>query len=150
MGEEKLFKGRNGDFILTDTAVIIKRKLKGFIWGGGYLRGEKTIPYSSIIAVQLKKAGILVGYLQLTLKGGSEAKAGWSESIKDENTITFDPNGNKNFEEAKRLIEGRIAREGSVCVASGADELAKLANLKEKKIITEEEFNAKKKQILGL
>ena len=74
MGEEKLFKGRNGDFILTDTAVIIKRKLKGFIWGGGYLRGEKTIPYSSIIAVQLKKAGILVGYLQLTLKGGSEAK----------------------------------------------------------------------------
>ena len=34
--------------------------------------------------------------------------------------------------------------------SSGLDDLEKLANLHEKGIITEEEFNAKKKQILGL
>ena len=33
---------------------------------------------------------------------------------------------------------------------SQADELKKFADLKEQGIITEEEFNAKKKQILGL
>jgi len=73
---QKEFKGYNGTIILTDTGVIIKRGVKGFLLGGGMLRGDKTIPYSSIVAVQLKKAGLVAGYLQLTLKGGSEAKSG--------------------------------------------------------------------------
>jgi len=55
--QQKEFKGYNGTLILTNTGVIIKRGIKGFLLGGGMLRGDKTIPYSSIIAVQLKKAG---------------------------------------------------------------------------------------------
>jgi len=146
---QKEFKGRNGFLILTDNNVIIKRGVRGVLLGGGMLRGDKTIPYSSIVAVQLKKAGLTPGYIQLTLKGGSETKSGLFESIKDENSINFRNGQNKNFEEAKRLIEEKI-NNASVSENNNLNELEKLAELKEKGIITEEEFNAKKKQILGL
>ena len=154
----KEFKGYNGILILTDTGVIIKRGMKGFLWGGGMLRGDKTIPYSSIVAVQLKKAGMMAGYIQLTLKGGSEAKSGLFQSAIDENSINFHAgkfhsafggNNNELFNEAKTLIEEKI-NSVDVLKSSGLDELEKLATLKEKGIIDEDEFNAKKKQLLGL
>jgi len=147
---QKEYKGYNGTLILTDTGVIIKRGAKGFLLGGGMLRGDKTIPYSSIIAVQLKKAGLVAGFLQLTLKGGSEAKSGLFQSTTDENTVNFHSRRNKIFEEAKQLIEERINSNGTPAKSSNLDELEKLAELKAKGIITEEEFNAKKKSILGL
>ena len=90
------------------------------------LRGDKTIPYSSIVAVQLK-AGLTPGYIQLTLKGGSETKSGLFESIKDENSINFRNGQNKNFEEAKRLIEEKI-NNVSVSENNNLNELEKLAN----------------------
>lgn len=108
MQEQKEFKGYNGSITLTDKAVIITRGLKGFLFGGMKLRGDKTIPYSRIVAVQFKKAGLVAGYLQLTLMGGSEAKSGLFESTMDENTVNFHSGQNKNFEEAKELIENRI------------------------------------------
>ena len=145
------YKGYNGTIILTDAGVIIKRGAKGFLLGGGMLRGDKTIPYTSIVAVQLKKAGMTAGYLQLSLKGGSEAKSGLMQSTTDENTVNFHARKNKDFLEAKEKIEARISQSsGSQQSHSGADELEKLAELKEKGIITEEEFAAKKKQLLGL
>lgn len=150
----KEFKGYNGTLILTDTGIIIKRGAKGFLLGGGMLRGDKTIPYSSIVAVQLKKAGMTAGYIQLTLKGGSEAKSGLFQSTTDENSINFHSafggNNNELFNEAKKLIEERINAVNSPAKNNGLDDLEKLAVLKEKGIISEEEFQAKKKQLLGL
>jgi len=148
--DQKEFKGYNGTLILTDTGAIIKRGAKGFLLGGGMLRGDKTIPYSSIVAVQMKKAGMTAGDLQLTLRGGSEAKSGLFQSTKDENTVNFHSGKNKIFEEAKQLIEERINAGSQSNKSSNLDELEKLAELKEKGIISEEEFNAKKKSILGL
>jgi len=146
------YGGYNGTLILTDTMVIIKRGVKGVLLGGGSLRGDKSIPYSSIAAVQLKKAGLTAGYLQLTLVGGSEAKGGLVQATTDENTIMFYASGNKKFEEAKQLIEQRIAaaRSGAGQQRSDADELAKYAELRDKGTITEEEFQQKKKQLLNL
>ena len=135
--------------ILTDTGVLIKRGLKGFFLGGGFLRGDKTIPYSSIIAVQLKKAGMTAGYLQLTLKGGSEAKGGLFQSATDENSVSFYNWKNKDFEEAQGQIIKRIHGDPQK-TTSNLDELEKLAGLKEKGIITQEEFEAKKKTLLEL
>lgn len=148
----KEFKGYNGTLILTPTGVIIKRGVKGFLLGGGMLRGDKTIPYKSIVAVQLKKAGMLAGYIQLTLTGGSEAKAGVFQSTKDENSINFHASGGNNdkFEEAKRLIEERISADSNTPQNNPLNDLEKLAELKDKGIITDEEFQQKKKQILGL
>lgn len=152
--KHKEYKGYNGTLILTDTGVIIKRGAKGFLLGGGMLRGDKTIPYSSIVAVQLKKAGMTAGYIQLTLKGGSEAKSGLFQSATDENSINFHSafggNNNELFADAKRLIEERINSVNSPVKNSGLDDLEKLASLKDKGIISEEEFQAKKKQLLGL
>ena len=149
MSEPKEFKGYNGTLILMDSGVIIKRGLKGFLLGGGMIRGDKTIPYSSIVAVQLKKAGLTAGYLQLTLKGGSEAKGGLFQSATDENSINFYGGKNKLFEEARGLIEKRMG-EGPHKTSSNLDELEKLAGLKEKGIITQEEFEAKKRSLLGI
>jgi hypothetical protein len=145
------YKGYSGTIILTDTGVIIKRGAKGFLLGGGMLRGDKTIPYSSIVAVQLKKAGMTAGYLQLTLQGGSEAKSGLMQSTTDENTVNFHSRKNKDFIEAKQRIEEKISQVSGQPqqASSDADELEKLASLKEKGIITQAEFEAKKKQILG-
>jgi len=146
--EQKEYRGYNGTLILTDTGVIIKRGVKGFLLGGGMLRGDKTIPYSRIVAVQLKRAGMVAGYIQLTLMGGSEAKAGLFQSTRDENSINFHFRKNEIFEEAKKLIEQHIGQNGHK--HSVMDDLEKLANLKEKGVVTEDEFQAKKKQLLGL
>jgi hypothetical protein len=148
MAESKEYKGYNGTLTLTDTGVIIKRK-KGFLLGGGKLRGEKTIPYSNIIAVQLKKAGWTGGYLQLTLAGGSGGKGGLFRSTMDANTVCFYKSKNQNFEEAKEIIERHISG-GSQKATSNLDELERLASLKEKGIITQDEFDAKKKSLLNL
>ena len=151
--EEKIYKGYNGSLIINDSWVVIKRGAKGFILGGGMLRGDKSIPYSSIVAVQLKKAGFTAGYLQLTLTGGSEAKSGLFQSTTDENTINFHNLGKNNelFSEAKNLIEEKMqeSRSGNH-KKSEADDLEKFSQLRDKGIITEEEFQAKKKQLLGL
>ena len=144
------YKGYNGTIILTDAGVIIKRGAKGFLLGGGMLRGDKTIPYTSIVAVQLKKAGMVAGYLQLTLKGGSEAKSGLMQSTTDENTVNFHSRKNKDFLEAKEKIEARISQtSGSQQSRSSADELEKLAALKEKGILSQAEFDNEKAKILG-
>lgn len=149
MPEEIEFKGYNGTLVLTPTGAIIKRGLKGFLLGGGMIRGDKTIPYRSIAAVQLKKAGLTAGYFQLTLIGGSDAKGGLFQSVTDENTVNFYHGSNKKFEEAKRLIEERINGSSTVQPRSPLDELEKLAALKDKGILTDEEFQTQKKKLLG-
>lgn len=149
---DNVFEGRSGTLILTETGVIIKRS--GALLSG-HAAGEKNIPYKSITAVQFKKAGITVGFLQLTLQGGVEAKGGALEAVKDENTITFGTEEKtQEFERAKNIIEQKIVEANNTNTASSnindLDQLEKLASLKDKGIITEEEFHAKKKQILKL
>ena len=41
----KEYKGYNGIIILDDKSVTIKRGLRGILLGGGFLRGDKTIPF---------------------------------------------------------------------------------------------------------
>jgi len=147
---DKEYKGYNGTLLLTSTGVVIKRGAKGFLFGGGMLRGDKTIPFSSIVAVQLKKAGMTAGYLQLSLRGGSEAKGGLFQSTTDENTVNFYSGSNGKFAEAKQIIEEHMSQSHGNNGKSDLGDLEKLAELKEKGIITQAEFEAKKKQLLGL
>ncbi len=146
---EKIYKGYNGTIILNDRGLVIKRGLRGALLGGGFIRGDKTIPYTSIVAVQLKKAGMLAGYIQFTLSGGSDAKGGVFQSARDENSINFHRHSgnNEKFAELKALVEERIG--GQSRVSSSLDDLEKLAGLRDKGIITEEEFQNKKAQLLS-
>ena len=54
------------------------------------LKGTKTIPFSSISAIQFKEAGaVFSGYLQFTIPGGNESKGGVFSAASDENTFMF-------------------------------------------------------------
>jgi len=149
MSEQKEFKWYNWNLILTDNWVIITRWLKWFLLWWWKLRWDKTIPYSSIVAVQLKKAWFTAWYIQLTLKWWSEAKWWLFQSAYDENSINFYSWRNKEFEEAKSIIENKIWY-SEVKKDNSLDDLEKLAWLYEKKIITKKEYEAKKKQLLWL
>ena len=115
-------------------------------------KGEKTIPIKSITAVQIKKPRLTTGYIQFAYSGASESKGGIMDAVKDENTITFSSKKElAQAEELKALIES-IQNESSqpTTSSSDADEILKFKELLDAGVITEEEFEAKKKQILGV
>jgi len=149
-----LYRGLNGNLVLTDRGVVIRRGIKGFLLQGGTLRGDKEIPYDSIVALQFKNSGINQGYLQLSLRGGSEAKAGLAEAIKDENTISFGLGRGAKFSEARDIIRWRIDYlkahpPGQPPPARNPiGEISELAALRDSGAITEAEYTTAKRKIL--
>ncbi len=117
------------------------------------LKGDKDIIISTISSIQFKKAGLFSGggFIQFSFMGGQEAKGGILQAAGDENTVMFTTQQQPDFEHIKAEIEKRIqAKSVPSTPSSDADEIAKLADLRDKGILTEEEFQQKKKQILGL
>lgn len=142
-------KGVNGRLELVgDKIRIIRKGAMSFITQG--LKGNKDIQIKQISSIQFKAAGMLTdGYIQFGFLGGRESKGSWFAAITDENTITFNKKQQIKFEEIKSEVEKMISQPMQD-KPSELDDLEKLAELRNKGIITEEEFNAKKKQILGL
>lgn len=156
-----LAKGVNGQLTVTPERIIISRKgMLGFMTQG--LKGDKEIPLANITAVQMKRPGLGTnGYLQFSILGGVEARGGLFDATKDENTVMFSRGQQQAFQYAKELIEyyQREARRQAAAAAaapviqaapSAADELAKWAQLRDQGVITPEDFEAKKRQLLGL
>lgn len=147
--------GAGGTMKFNGREVIISRKggLSLLIHG---LAGEKAIAISGIQAVQLRPARFGVrGYLQLTVMGGAESRGGAIAAAADENSVLFDVKDQPAFEalgEAIRTAIHEARQPVSVTAAapSEADELEKLAGLRDRGILTPEEFEAKKAKILGL
>jgi len=150
------YKGINGTLIVTNTGITIHRGKRGAIFGSASQRGDKTIGYNVLSAVHLQKGGLIQrqGYIRFSFIGGTESKSSTRNGInKDENTIIFFRKRNKEFEAAKRLIEQRTQKatvQPFQHTYSDADELAKLAQLKQQGVITKAEFETKKKQLLGI
>lgn len=101
------------------------------------------------------------GYIQFVFSGSNEVKEinptdlFHTELFQDENTVFFRKKQEREFEALKMKIEESILKnkenlKGNHNSSNYLDELERLANLKDQGIITEEEFNLKKKQILGL
>jgi hypothetical protein len=148
-------KGKNGELEVYDTEIIIRRKgISSFITHG--LKGDKTIAISSITSVQFKGVSLLPrwGFIQFAFMGGQEGQGGAYGALRDENSVCFIRKQQPLFEEAKSIIEELIKRgSSSVTVEtnmSEADEIEKFATLRDKGIISEEEFKQKKDQILGM
>ena len=129
----------------------------GFLTQG--FKGEKEILISQISSIQLKQPSRLSrGFIQFAFVGGQESKGGLYASVRDENSVLFDKKHQSVFEELKRRIDAirdsvSVAEEGPARVspsAWGLDELEKLASLHQRGILTDAEFEAKKKEILGL
>lgn len=145
-------EGHNGQLELTSSVVRIKRKgVLAFLTQG--LKGDKEILISQISSIQFRKANAFVhGYIQFAFVGGQEAKGGLFQGTQDENTVMFRVSQQPAFETFRDALRGRIAASRSgpkQSSASGLEELEKLASLREKGIVSEEEFQRKKKQILG-
>ena len=145
----KQAKGINGQLELLEDRIRITRKgVTSFLIFP--FRGEKEIFIKDISSIHFKKAGLMTnGFIQFSFFGGTEAKGGLFQATREENTIMFRKSQQKVFEEIKEMVEEKT-KEPKEKTGSNLEDLGKLASLKEKGIITKEEFQKKKKEILGL
>ena len=127
----------------------------GLVFGTSVTQGEKTIYFRDAIGVQYKPSSFVDGYIQIeTAAGGVTAS---SSQYGGENSIQFagkDRNAEaeiivafirKQIEEIKNAPVGGVVQQ-----VSAADELKKFKELLDLGIITQEEFDAKKKELLGI
>jgi hypothetical protein len=149
-------KGYTGQLTVTERKVIIRRKgLGGFLARGG-MAGDKEIPIKSITAIEFRNANLLTnGRIQFSIHGEAGHKGSAVSAVNDENTIIFTKSQHESFAKAKALIEDLMQKAeqhtGTVVnQVSSADELKKFAELKNQGLITEEEYNKKKKDLLGI
>ena len=127
----------------------------GLIFSESVTQGEKTIYYKDVIGVQYKPSSIADGYIQIETAAGGMTST--SSQYSGENAIQF--SGKKNNEEAE-IIVSFIRKQveeiknapagGGVQQISTADELKKYKELLDLGVLTQEEFDVKKKQLLGL
>jgi len=133
--------------VYEDRLIISPNGLLGFMTKG--LKGDKIIPFSSITAIQFKKAGVLSGYIQFSIFGGKESTGGIFDATTDENTFMFRSN-NDLAESIKDYIERQIyTPKTSLNNSNMTDELLKLSDLREKGILNEEEFQKAKQRIIS-
>lgn len=141
------------DYIVLDyvpAGSVIANALKG---GGN---GGKRIDISDITSIQFKEpSGVSVGFIQFTFPGSGENKNGVVDALNDENSILI---SQQNLAMAKEVVdyiekkrrELRSPQTTVIQQTSAADELKKFKELLDMGVITQEEFDAKKKQLLGL
>ena len=140
--------------VYENKVEIMPKRCLAFLSFG--FKGAKSIPFSSITAIELKKAGMMTnGYIQFTLPGGNESRGGVFAATKDENSFMFKGGANnKRVVEIKGFIEERmgpsrqLAAPATVSPSSAADEIAKLAKLRDQGILSEEEFASAKAKLL--
>lgn len=163
-GKEKNYKykltAHTGSTLeVYDTYLIINHMQSGFMSNavnGGAL-GGKRIDLKNLTSIQFREpSGFTVGFIQFAYPGSIESKGGVSAMINDENSIPIQPS---LVEQAREIVDFIQKRKDELSVpqastiiqqTSAADELKKFKELLDMGIITEEEFNAKKKELLGL
>ena len=121
-------------------------------------KGVKRIAVGSITAVQIKPAGaIMSGFIQFTLPGGIEMKSSFgsqtSDAAGDENSMLFTQPQEPAFLAFRDAVEEAIDSRSRPAPAAAAEsdvmtQLAKLGQLKEFGVLTQEEFEAKKAELL--
>ncbi|MHB8203653.1 MAG: SHOCT domain-containing protein [Desulfomonilaceae bacterium] len=119
---------------------------------------EKTFPIRNITTVDVKESSIFVeGFIRLSTgdvlptKNALYKTGGYKNPREDENAVTFRDKESYNLAlNIKKYIEEYSEEHSSTATVSAADEIIKLKALMDDGIITLEEFNAKKKQLLGI
>ena len=155
-------KGTNGTIIVYNDRVIIRRKgFFAFVSQGG-LKGDTTYFFHNLNGVEYKKPGMTNGYIRFIVAGTTpnNIKSGLLSTSKD---ALNDPNTvilrafNKQIpilsEKIYHLIMEKISKKQtnhSNGKISSADEIIKFKKLLDQGIITQSEFDLKKKQLLGL
>ena len=116
--------------------------------------GGKRINIADITSIQFKEpSGITVGFIQFSYPGSIDRKDGVTGAVNDENSIVVDNNNLTKAKEVVLYLEERRSNLRKISQAqpiSSADEIAKFKKLLDDGVISQNEFDAKKKQLLGL
>jgi hypothetical protein len=149
--------GQGGQIQFDGQYVTITRK--GFLARSTHGKGEKRLHVSQISAVQWKPAGAMVnGFIQLTLPGGIERRSKFgsqtTDAARDENSVVFTKKQQPEFEKLRAALDAAIAAQhgpqpAATAPSSLADELGKLAQLREQGILTDAEFEGQKAKLLA-
>jgi hypothetical protein len=147
-------EGINANLLLLEDRVRIQRKEEKTFLNQGF-KGQKDIMFSQISSLRLKRATTLgSGYIHFSLFGGNESRG--ADPARDENTVMFRGARQPEFDRIKVAIETKMAAPRTIVpqpklsTISYIEELEQLAALRNEGVITEEEFAAKKRQILGI
>jgi hypothetical protein len=145
---------RNDELELDGDRVIIRRRGLANALAVG-LNGERTIYISTLTSVQMKSAGAFSpGYILFTYAGSKPFMGGIIEATQDPDAFIFDPSSNGQVAAFKANVEN-IMRESRQPIQSPAspvtlaDELRKLAELRQQGVLSQEEFDVAKKKLLG-
>ena len=142
-------EGNGRSLTVDDNGVHITKTMK---MGRGY---DKTIPFAQLASIEYSPPGMMsAGYLYFQTIGssGTKIKDKMAMSL-DENAVFFMKKYNDLALNIKSAVEDAIIAASSngktSPVHSDADELLKLKNLLDAGVLTQEEFDKKKAQILG-
>jgi hypothetical protein len=147
--------GKNGSVEFDDEFLILRHNKDGLTRFNMGTQGDRKIFLSEITSVQLQEGGfILTGYIRFGFRGGTDRPYGVLEATKDPNAVLFHRSANRLFANFKVNIEKAIsiARTRQVkgqAPTSTADELEKLARLRDQNVISEVEFQQQKRKILS-
>ncbi len=158
-------KSRTGSsLVIYGDRAVIKRKGLDALAGGGH-KGDTVFYYKDLTGIDYKKPTMLVtGYIHFIIAGTVPLGKDWgpfgtyNESLKDSNTYIFAAStkrANDETEKIYKLLLEKIdeAKSEKVSVVesfSAADEIAKFKNLFDQGVISEYEFEEKKRQLLNL
>lgn len=142
-----------------DNKVTVTHKgLRSLANHGG--TGSKSIPYYAISSIDYKEPGLTRGHIVIIPTGGAEHSGGFGLDLVysgsawgKKNAIIFGRKHKDEMEKLKDFIERKIEQAHSSNTNSSnsaADEIAKFKKLLDDGTITQDEFDAKKKQLLGL
>jgi Domain of unknown function (DUF4429)/Short C-terminal domain len=148
---EKQIKGVNGQIMIEGDWLTIERK--GFFGRVGHSKGDRRIPLASITAVQVRPAGSFAnGFIRFTVPGSPELRGGLQNASKDENAVIFRKSQAKEFEQLRAEVEQYIASHHQGSARAGEPDIPaqieKLGQLRDQGLITADEFEAKKADLL--
>ena len=148
-------EGFKGCVRVYDDKVEINKKGSGFISGNT----NKTLPMANIMSVSVTPSTIWArGFIEFTVPGGKDSST-IEQAMRNENALPLNASGQNDLAmEIKSYVEEQIMKNasnkgGTTIVQqanSPAEELKKMKELLDMGIINQEEFDAKKKQLLGL
>ena len=145
--------------VYEDRVVISRNTLFGFVSQG--LKGDNIFFYSDLTSIEYRKPSICGnGYIKFITPGTKETKQNLGilgnttlEASKDSNTLilrAFNKEMPKKSEEIYSYILQKISESKKVITHnnSNADEIIKFKQLLDEGIITQEEFDKKKQELL--
>lgn len=142
--------------VYEDGVVLLERGMKSEDLAPDY----RTFYYDEITAIEFKNCGWLKGYMDFKLKGSErrlkELNAGIASSTLFEFSRASLPENRLLAQKMEKInmfiqlkIQGEQAKKAVEPVASVADEIVKFKQLLDQGILTQEEFDKKKKELLN-